>query len=64
MHPLAEKVLARETRATARALRLVDDRAGDYLAILKDLYPHTGKAWTLGVTGNLSPAYVAREPSS
>ncbi|XYI03451.1 methylmalonyl Co-A mutase-associated GTPase MeaB [Sorangium sp. So ce1128] len=52
MHPLAEKVLARDTRATARACRLVDDRAGDYAAILKDLFPHTGRAWVLGVTGN------------
>ncbi|WP_437330603.1 methylmalonyl Co-A mutase-associated GTPase MeaB [Sorangium sp. So ce381] len=52
MHPLADKVLARETRATARACRLVDDRVGDYAAILKDLFPHTGRAWILGVTGN------------
>ncbi|XXX82265.1 methylmalonyl Co-A mutase-associated GTPase MeaB [Sorangium sp. So ce134] len=52
MHPLAEKVLARDTRATARACRLVDDRAGDYAAILKELFPHTGRAWVLGVTGN------------
>ncbi|WP_437594175.1 methylmalonyl Co-A mutase-associated GTPase MeaB [Sorangium sp. So ce1000] len=52
MHPLADKVLARDTRATARACRLVDDRAGDYAAILKDLFPHTGRAWVLGVTGN------------
>lgn len=52
MHPLAEKVLARELRATARVCRLADDRAGDYLTILKDLFPHTGRAWVLGVTGN------------
>src|SRR5262245_61462104 len=39
-------------RATARVCRLVDDRVGDYVAILKDLFPHTGRAWTLGVTGN------------
>ncbi|WP_437603725.1 methylmalonyl Co-A mutase-associated GTPase MeaB [Sorangium sp. So ce590] len=52
MHPIAEKVLARDTRATARACRLADDRAGDYAAILKDLFPHTGRAWVLGVTGN------------
>ncbi len=52
MHPLAEKVLARDQRATARACRLVDDRVGDYLPILKDLFPHTGRAWVLGVTGN------------
>lgn len=52
MHPLAEKVLAHDLRATARVCRLADDRAGDYLAILKDLFPHTGRAWVLGVTGN------------
>ncbi len=52
MHPLAEKVLARDVRATARACRLADDRVGDYLQILKDLFPHTGRAWVLGVTGN------------
>jgi LAO/AO transport system kinase len=52
VHPLAEKVLARELRATARACRLVDDRVGDHLAILKDLFPHTGRAWIVGVTGN------------
>ena len=27
MHPLAEKVIAREQRGTARACRLADDRA-------------------------------------
>lgn len=38
-------------RATARVCRLVDDRAGDYLPILKDLFPQTGRAWTIGITG-------------
>ena len=52
MHPLAEKVLARDMRGTARACRLADDRTGDYLTVLKDLFPHTGRAWTIGVTGN------------
>jgi LAO/AO transport system kinase len=52
VHPLARKVLDRELRATARVCRLADDRTGDWLAILKDLFPHTGRAWTVGVTGN------------
>lgn len=51
MHPLAQRVLARDVRATARVCRLVDDRAGDHLAVLKDLFPRTGRAWTIGVTG-------------
>lgn len=52
MHPLSEKVLSRDVRGTARACRFVDDRHGDYLTILKELFPHTGRAWMLGVTGN------------
>jgi LAO/AO transport system kinase len=52
MHPIAEKVIARDMRATARACRLVDDRVGDHRQILVDLFPHTGRAWILGVTGN------------
>lgn len=52
MHPLAEKVLAGDVRGTARACRLVDDRFGAYVEILKDLFPHTGRAWMIGITGN------------
>ncbi len=52
MHDLAERILKGEVRATARAMRLVDDRMPDATTVLKDLFPHTGKAWVLGVTGN------------
>lgn len=52
MHPLAEKVLQRDLRATARACRLADDAAPGHTDILKSLFPHTGKAWILGITGN------------
>ncbi|MBK8257326.1 MAG: methylmalonyl Co-A mutase-associated GTPase MeaB [Polyangiaceae bacterium] len=38
-------------RATARACRLVDDRTGDYIDLLRDLFPSTGRAWTIGITG-------------
>ncbi len=38
-------------RAAARAMRLVDDRTSGYLDLLKVLYPHTGRAWIVGVTG-------------
>ena len=49
---IATRVLASEPRAIARAMRLVDDRTPGYLEILKALWPHTGKAWVLGVTGS------------
>jgi LAO/AO transport system kinase len=52
MNELAARVLAHETRAVARAMRLVDDRAPDFRDLLRELFPHTGKAFVLGVTGN------------
>ncbi len=38
-------------RAAARVMRLVDDRAPEHVQILKDLHPHVGRAYVLGVTG-------------
>jgi LAO/AO transport system kinase len=52
VHDLAERILKGEVRATARAMRLVDDRAPSATEVLKEIFPHTGKAWVLGVTGN------------
>ncbi len=51
-HELSRRILDREIRATARALRFVDDRMGGYVDILKDLFPSTGKAYVVGITGN------------
>src|SRR5580698_10632205 len=52
MHDLSKRVLEKEPRAAARALRLIDDRTPPFSDILKDLFPHTGKAYVVGVTGN------------
>src|SRR5438105_9274952 len=52
MHDLAARILAKDVRAVARSLRLVDDRSGDFAQVLKDVFPHTGKASIIGVTGN------------
>jgi LAO/AO transport system kinase len=49
---LVPRILANEPRSIARALRMVDDRVPGYVEMLKALWPHTGKAWVLGVTGN------------
>lgn len=49
---LVQRVLSNEGRAVARALRLVDDRGPGALDLLRALWPHTGNAWVLGVTGN------------
>ncbi len=52
MHPLAEAIVAGDVRALARLLRSIDDRSGTYVEALADLYPHTGRAHIVGVTGN------------
>jgi LAO/AO transport system kinase len=52
MHELSERILKGDVRAAARAMRLADDRMPGAVQILKDIFPHTGKAWVIGVTGN------------
>lgn len=52
MHELSTRILQKDTRAVARAMRFVDDRKEGYVDILKDVFPHTGKAHVIGVTGN------------
>ncbi len=49
---LVERVLRNEPRAVGLAMRLVDDGATGSHELLKALWPHTGRAWVLGVTGN------------
>jgi LAO/AO transport system kinase len=49
---LLDSVLAGDHRAAARLMRDIDDRRPAALAALKDLYPHTGRAYIVGVTGN------------
>jgi LAO/AO transport system kinase len=45
-------ILAGDTRTAARLMRDVDDRKPAALAALKALFPHTGKAYVVGITGN------------
>jgi LAO/AO transport system kinase len=48
---LVTRVLAGDARAAARLMRLIDDRVPGYVDKLKALYPHTGRAYLVGVTG-------------
>jgi LAO/AO transport system kinase len=52
MEDLFDKLIAGEVRATARLLRWIDDGLPEARAYLKRLYPHTGKATIIGITGN------------
>ena len=49
---LVPGVLKNEARAVARTLRAVDDRVPGSEAVLKALFPHTGRAYEVGSTGN------------
>jgi LAO/AO transport system kinase len=49
--PLAERVLAGEPRAIARAISLVEDETAEGDALIARVYPHTGRAHVIGITG-------------
>ncbi|MDP6178479.1 MAG: methylmalonyl Co-A mutase-associated GTPase MeaB [Desulfatiglandales bacterium] len=46
-----EKVIAGDVRAVARLIRDIDDGIPEARETLKALYPHTGKAFVIGITG-------------
>jgi LAO/AO transport system kinase len=49
---IVEAVLKGDVRVAARLMRDLDDQMPGSIEIMKQLYPHTGKAFVLGVTGN------------
>jgi LAO/AO transport system kinase len=49
---LADRVLQGDVRAAARLMRLVDDAQPQAEGELRKLFPHTGKARIVGITGN------------
>ena len=46
-----EQVLAGDIRAAARLISDIDDGLPEVREVLKELYPHTGRAYILGITG-------------
>src|ERR1700712_5197839 len=48
---LAARVLAGDRRAVARAISLAEDEHPGAARLLELLYPHAGRARTLGITG-------------
>ena len=49
---LADRVLARDVRAAARLMRLIDDGQSAAEPELRALFPKTGRAQIVGITGN------------
>lgn len=48
---LYERILQGDKRAAARLISLVENKDPEGIEILKRIYPHTGKAFVIGVTG-------------
>ncbi len=49
---IVQKILDGDIRAVARLMRDIDDEIPSAKEILKELYPHTGKAYVIGFTGS------------
>ena len=50
--PLVERILAGEVRAASRLMRRIDDEDPAATADLQKLFPRTGRAYVLGITGS------------
>jgi LAO/AO transport system kinase len=48
---IVEKTVAGDVRTVARLIRDIDDCVPGIRQILKKLYPHTGRAYVIGITG-------------
>ncbi len=48
---LAEKVLAGDVRSAARLISRIEDESAGALDEMDSLYPHTGRAYIIGITG-------------
>src|SRR6478736_6619124 len=64
---LVERALAGDRVATAKLLSLVEQGGDGARAVVSRLHPHTGRAWSVGITGapgagksTLTDALVAR----
>jgi LAO/AO transport system kinase len=51
MVSLAKRILEGDIRAASRLMRDIDDRIPSAMNVLKDLYPKTGRAYIIGITG-------------
>ncbi len=51
MSSITEKVRAGDVRTVARLIRDIDDGMPEVRGTLKELYPYTGKAYVVGITG-------------
>ena len=48
---LSGRVLAGDPRALARAISLIEDEAAGAAELVRQIFPHTGRAYLIGITG-------------
>ncbi|MFM8534847.1 MAG: methylmalonyl Co-A mutase-associated GTPase MeaB [Acidimicrobiia bacterium] len=48
---LADRVRSGDVRAMARAISLIEDEADTAAGLVRDIFPHTGRTYLVGVTG-------------
>ena len=51
MNSLSKKILAGDKRSIGRAISAVEDARADAAELLKEIFPHTGKALVIGIAG-------------
>lgn len=51
-HTIIEPILKRDERAIARAISTIEDGRNGALNLLKAIFPYTGRAYVVGVTGS------------
>ena len=51
MTSLTERILSGDKRSIGRAISAVEDARSDAVELLKEIFPHTGKALVIGITG-------------
>ncbi len=51
MNDIVEKVREKDRRALARAITKLENESGDADALLRELFPYTGRAHIVGITG-------------
>jgi LAO/AO transport system kinase len=49
--PLAERVISGDPRGIARAISLIEDESAAGAELIREIYPRTGRAYLIGVTG-------------
>lgn len=52
MEKYVQGILAGDKRSTAKIISLVENDGPEKKRVLSQLYPHTGKAYIIGVTGS------------